>query len=171
MTEKDIMINERLMNEFGLESGFRRRIYDHETGEQYTIRGKEIVVPGAIPGKNAVEFDPINNTRMMNFFFGSYMNILSEQGILDGDVLSYSTIPSNVPGKIKAVVKINPYDGDMIREISSKPYNNETSCYADLVCRINGDNDVDMTEFDFDRRKQNQTQSTKNSKKTVKKKG
>ena len=168
MNEKDLIINERLMTEFGLESGFRKRVYDHETGEQYTIRGKEIVVPGAIPGKNAIEFDPINNTRMMNFFFGSYMNILSEQGILDGEVLSYSTIPSNIPGKIKAVVKINQYDGDGIKEITSKSYNNETSCYADLVCRINGDNAVDMTEYDFDRRKQNQQQTkptTKNRKK------
>ncbi len=147
MEEKDIQINEKLMGEFGLEPGFKRRVYDKETGEQCTIRGKEIVVPGAIPGRNAVEFDPINNSRMMNFFFGSYVYGLSEQGTLDGEVVSYSIIPSRVPGKLKAVVKMIGNNGT-IKEISSKPYNNETSCYADLVCRINGDNDVDMTPYD-----------------------
>ena len=155
MEEKDIAINERLMNEFGLEQGFRRRVYDHETGEQCMIRGKEIVAPGAIPGKNAVEFDPINNTRMMNFFFGSYIQAMEEEDLLGGSVMSYSVIPSKAPGKIKAVLKINPDDGSPIKEISSKPYKNETSCMADLVCRINGDDEVDMTPYDYDRRKSN----------------
>ena len=33
MEDKDIEINTRLMEEFGLEQGTRRRIYDHETGD------------------------------------------------------------------------------------------------------------------------------------------
>lgn len=153
MNEKDIEINTRLMNEFGLEQGTRRRIYDRETGNIRTMKGKEIVVPGAIAGKSAIEFDPINNSRMMNFFFGSYIAALEEEELLDGDVLTYATVHSKANGKLKAVLKINPYDGGPIKEISSKPYNNETSCYADLVCRINGDNSVDMSPYDYDRKK------------------
>ena len=153
MDEKDIEINTRLMEEFGLEQGIRRRIYDHETGDIRLMKGKEIVAPGAIPGKNTLEFDPINNTRMMNFFFGSYIQAMEEEDLLGGSVMSYSVIPSKAPGKIKAVLKINPDDGSPIKEISSKPYKNETSCMADLVCRINGDTEVDMSEYDIDRRK------------------
>lgn len=153
MEDKDIEINTRLMEEFGLEQGIRRRIYDHETGDIRLMKGKEIVAPGAIPGKNTLEFDPINNTRMMNFFFGSYIQAMEEEDLLGGSVMSYSVIPSKSPGKIKAVLKINPEDGSPIKEISSKPYKNETSCMADLVCRINGDDDVDMSEYDIDRRK------------------
>ena len=153
MEDKDIEINTRLMEEFGLEQGTRRRIYDHETGDIRLMKGKEIVAPGAIPGKNTLEFDPINNTRMMNFFFGSYIQAMEEENLLGGSVMSYSVIPSKAPGKIKAVLKINPDDGSPIKEISSKPYKNETSCMADLVCRINGDDDVDMSEYDIDRRK------------------
>ena len=153
MEDKDIEINTRLMEEFGLEQGTRRRIYDHETGDIRLMKGKEIVAPGAIPGKNTLEFDPINNTRMMNFFFGSYIQAMEEEDLLGGSVMSYSVIPSKAPGKIKAVLKINPDDGSPIKEISSKPYKNETSCMADLVCRINGDDDVDMSEYDIDRRK------------------
>lgn len=153
MEDKDIEINTRLMEEFGLEQGTRRRIYDHETGDIRLMKGKEIVAPGAIPGKNTLEFDPINNTRMMNFFFGSYIQAMEEEDLLGGSVMSYSVIPSKSPGKIKAVLKINPDDGSPIKEISSKPYKNETSCMADLVCRINGDDDVDMSEYDIDRRK------------------
>lgn len=153
MEDKDIEINTRLMEEFGLEQGTRRRIYDHETGDIRLMKGKEIVAPGAIPGKNTLEFDPINNTRMMNFFFGSYIQAMEEEDLLGGSVMSYSVIPSKAPGKIKAVLKINPDDGSPIKEISSKPYKNETSCMADLVCRINGDDDVDMSEYDINRRK------------------
>ena len=153
MEDKDIEINTRLMEEFGLEQGTRRRIYDHETGDIRLMKGKEIVAPGAIPGKNTLEFDPINNTRMMNFFFGSYIQAMEEEDLLGGSVMSYSVIPSKAPGKIKAVLKINPDDGSPIKEISSKPYKNETSCMADLVCRINGDTEVDMSEYDIDRRK------------------
>ena len=153
MEDKDIEINTRLMEEFGLEQGTRRRIYDHETGDIRLMKGKEIIAPGAIPGKNTLEFDPINNTRMMNFFFGSYIQAMEEEDLLGGSVMSYSVIPSKAPGKIKAVLKINPDDGSPIKEISSKPYKNETSCMADLVCRINGDDDVDMSEYDIDRRK------------------
>ena len=153
MEDKDIEINTRLMEEFGLEQGTRRRIYDHETGDIRLMKGKEIVAPGAIPGKNTLEFDPINNTRMMNFFFGSYIQAMEEENLLGGSVMSYSVIPSKAPGKIKAVLKINPDDGSPIKEISSKPYKNETSCMADLVCRINGDTEVDMSEYDIDRRK------------------
>lgn len=153
MDNKDIEINTRLMGEFGLEQGTRRRIYDHETGDIRLMKGKEIVAPGAIPGKNALEFDPINNARMMNFFFGSYIQAMEEDDLLGGSVMSYSVIPSKTPGKIKAVLKINPEDGTPIKEISSKPYKNETSCMADLVCRINGDSTVDMSEYDIDRRR------------------
>lgn len=153
MDDLDMKINTRLLDEFSLELGDRRRVYDRETGDIRTMKGKEIVAPGCIPGAKAIEFDPINNTRMMNFFFGSYVNALEQDDLLGGDVLSYHTIASNVPGKIKAVLKINPHDGGPIKEINSAPYKNETSCYADLVCRINGSEDTDMTEFDIDRKR------------------
>lgn len=154
MDDKDYIINMRLMEEFGLEQGVRRRVYDHETGDMRTLRGKEIVAPGALPGKRAIEFDPIGNTRMMNYFFGSYVESLSEGGVINGDILSYSTIPSKTPGKVKAVLKVCPNDGGPIQEICSKPYKNETVCYADLVCRINGDENVDMSEYDYERKRE-----------------
>lgn len=157
MEEKDKEINSRLLDEFGLELGDRHRVYDYESGMVKTMKGKEIVAPGySVIDNNrmhCIEFDPINNIHMMNLLFGSYMSELEESGTLDGDILSISTIAANKPGKIKAVVKINPYDGGPIKEVTSKAYNNETSCYADLVCRINGDDQVDMTEYDYDRRK------------------
>lgn len=163
MDDKDFEINNRLLNEFSLEIGDRRRVYDRESGDIRTMKGKEIVGPGCIPGSRCVEFDPINNTRMMNFLFGGYVSALEQDDLLGGDVLSYHTIASNTPGKIRAVLKINPSDGGPIKEIKSASYKNETSCYADLVCRINGDEDTDMTKYDIDRKKGpiNPTQPTK----------
>lgn len=154
MEDKDIEINTRLLEEFGLEQGIRRRVYDHETGEIRLMKGREIVAPGAIPGKDSIEFDPINNVRMMNFFFGSYIQSMEQDDLLGGSVAAYSVIPSSKqPGKMRAVLKIDPEDGSPLKEIASKSYNNETSCIADLVCRINGDDNVDMSEYDYDRRK------------------
>lgn len=148
--EKDLEINNRLMNEFGLELGARKRVYDHETGELRTFKGKEIVGPGNIAGKNAVSFDPIGNTTLMNSLFGNYVNMLESFDEFEGQVLSYSTIQSNEHGKIKAVLKILPYNGGPVKEMHSAPYEYETSCFADLVCRINGDENPDMSKYDFD---------------------
>lgn len=158
MTELDRAINTRLMEEFNLEPGARERIYDRETGELVTIKGKELSPPGVTPGKYATEFDPINSIRMMNHMFGTYVNMLQQQGVIEGDVISYGTMPSAVRGKVKAVMKVRPYDGDGgLTYITSKAYSNETSAYADLVCKINGE-EVDMTPYDIDRQKQAEEQ-------------
>lgn len=151
MENRDIEINQRLMNEFGFEPGYKKRVYMKETGTQCLINGKEMVVPGAIPGRNAIEFDPINSNWLINVLFGFYTDKLCEQGVIN-DVLAYYTTSSSTPGKIKAVIKTVDDDGS-VKEIASKPYKNETSCYADLVCRINGDKNVDMTPYDIDRKK------------------
>lgn len=166
--EKDLEINTRLMDEFGLELGPKKRIYDHETGEITTIKGKEIVGPGYNPGKTALLFDPIGNTNMMNQLFGNYVNMLESFDEFDGRVLSYSTVKAPEKGKLQAVLKILPHDGGAVKETHSNPYYNETACYADLVCRINGDTDVDMSKYDFDHRAERQKAELKRMKEIAK---
>ena len=162
--EKDLEINTRLMDEFGLELGPKKRVYDHETGRITTIKGKEIVGPGNNPGKTALLFDPIGNTNMMNQLFGNYVNMLESFDEFDGRVLSYSTVKAPEKGKLQAVLKILPYDGGAVRETHSNPYYNETTCYADLVCRINGDKNPDMEKYDFDHRAERQKAELKKMK-------
>lgn len=158
MTDKDRDINERLLFEFNLEPGPRGRVCDRETGEPIRIKQKEVLVPGSEPAKFATEFDPINSVRQMNHLFGVYVNMLQEQEVIEGDVVSYGTIPARTPGTVRAVMKVKPHDKDEIVETASKPYKNETSAYADLVCRINGDDEVDMSPYDIDRIKQAEEQ-------------
>lgn len=157
MTEKDLEINKRLMTEFNLEPGYNGRICDRETGHVARINGKELLMPGTPQQKHTSEFDPINSVRQMNQLFGSYVCSLQQQGVIEGDIVSYSTIPARYPGKVKAVLKIKPYDSDTLTEIASKPYRNETSAIADLVCQVNGEK-VDMTPYDIDRQKQAEQQ-------------
>lgn len=146
MEEKDLKINNLLMEEMGLEEGERRRIFDQDSGIQYQFKGKDIVSPGSQSGKSAVEFDPINNSKMMNLMFGGFIDKLVEEESIPG-VASYYTVPES-DNRIRAKILF-----DDKTSIQSNPYKNETVCYADLVLRLNGDENVDLSEYDYDRTK------------------
>lgn len=158
MDQKDIEINFRLMEEMGLEEGPRRRIIDQDSGAQYQFKGRDIVAPGAIPGKTSLELDLLGNNRMMNFMFGQFIEKLQEDEEIP-PVASYYTMQDN--GKIRAAISMTDQT-----TIQSKSYNNETTCFADLILRLNGEEDVDLDEFDYERKKQ---LTLKPPKKTTKK--
>lgn len=146
MDEKDMKINMLLMEEMGLEEGERRRIIDQDTMVQYQMNGRDIVSPGSQGGKSAIEFDPINNTRMMSFMFGKFVEKLEDDEAIP-PVTDYSIVPV-LGGKVQC--RLNMEDGD---SVASKAYKNETTCYADMVLRLNGETDIDLSEYDIDRYK------------------
>jgi hypothetical protein len=145
MEDLDKKINNLLMEEMGLEEGDRRRVYDQDSGIQYQFKGKDLVSPGAKGGKTAIEFDPINNSKMMNLMFGGFVDKLEDEESIP-PVASYCTVPDG--DKIRAKILFS--DKSVVQ---SNPYKNETVCYADLVFRLNGEEDVNLDEYDFDRTK------------------
>lgn len=147
MTDLDKAINLRLMEEMGLEEGDRRRIIDQDTGVLYQMKGKDIVSPGSQGGKMAIEFDPINNTRMMSFMFGNFIDKLVEDDTIP-PVTGYYISNHDKEKKVRASVTFEDNTS-----LSSNYYINETSAYADLVLRLNGEENPDMSEYDIDRRK------------------
>ena len=147
MDKKDMELNMKLMTEMGLEEGDRRRVYDQDTGAICKLGQKEIVTPGAQGGKNAVEFDLIGNPRLMNKLFGDFVDKLTDAEELDSDVVSFSTQIDQSTKKNQARVVFE--DGTTME---SKPFDNETLCYADIIFKLGGE-DKDLSEYDYDRRK------------------
>ena len=129
-----------VMQEMGLEEGERRRLIDQDTGEICCLGNKDIVVPGSQSGKNAIEFDP-NNPKMMNKLFMEFLDKLAEEEEIDPCV-SYG-IYNTRDGMNTGRVMFN--NGEIIE---SKKYKNESLCYIDLVHRINGNTDVDLSKYD-----------------------
>ena len=162
MTDLDKTINLRLMEEMGLEEGERRRVIDQDTGALYQMKGKDVVSPGSQGGKSAIEFDPINNTRMMNFMFGNFIDKLVEEESIP-PVTGYHITNHDKERKVMASITFEDNTS-----LSSDYYMNETTAYADLVLRLNGDNNPDVRQYDIDRRKV--PVSVKPPKKTTKKK-
>lgn len=149
MTELDKKINRQIMEETGLEENSSNFIVDQDTGVQYQMRGKNIVSPGNrrnFADKRTIEFDPINNTRMMNYIFSEFIDKLQDEDTIP-PVSNFCTINS---GTDMHVAKLLMADGSTIQ---SAPYKNETTCYTDLVFRLNGDSDIDLSEYDIDRRR------------------
>ena len=72
--KKEIAFNLSIMKEMGLEEGDRRRVIDQDTGEICCFGNKEIITPGSQSGKNSVELDLLNNSRMMNKLFMEFLD-------------------------------------------------------------------------------------------------
>ena len=147
MLDIDLKLNLLLMNELGLEEGERRRVIDRDDGEICCLGVRDIVTPGSQSGKNAVEFDPINNPKMMNKLFAEFVDKLYEEESIDSSCVSFGTYQDKITHKNTARAMFE--DGSYLE---SKPYSNEGLCLADLVFRINGEENVDLTEYDIDRR-------------------
>ena len=62
MDELSMKFNRMIMEEMGFEVGARQRLYDQDNGQLLQFEGKDLVAPGASPGREAVEFDPYNST-------------------------------------------------------------------------------------------------------------
>lgn len=147
MLDIDLEFNTRLMKELGLEEGERRRVVDHDTEEVCSLGSRDIVTPGSQSGKNAVEFDPINNPRMMNKLFAEFVDKLSEEGSLDSSCVSFGTYQDKVSKKNTARMMFE--EGDILE---SKAYKNEGLCLADLVFQLNGEENVDLSRYDIERK-------------------
>lgn len=138
MTEMEREINTLIMQEIGLEVGRNQRIYDQDTGDALRINGMDIVAPGCYGGKQAIEFDPYNNRKMMGQLFGHFLEKYSDEtGV---DVLSYYNVDSGSDVKVECRMS-----DDTI--VSSKPYGRDSLKYTDIIMQLNG-GESDLTKYD-----------------------
>lgn len=147
MIKTDVKLNNMLMKDMGLAEGDNHRIIDVEDGEICCLGTREIVSIGYHGEKNIVEFDPINNPRMMNTLFMEFIDKLTEEETIEG-CTSFGTY--QVPGTDKNIARITMDSGEVIE---SRPYKTEGLCFAELVKKLNGEDDDDFTKYDSLNRK------------------
>lgn len=156
MNRTDMKLNKMLMKDMGLVEDDNHRIIDMDDGEICCFGTREIVSPGYFGERGIVQFDAINNPKMMNTLFMQFVDKLAEEESIDG-CTSFGTYV--VPGSKKIVARMTMDSGEIIE---SKPYKTEGLCYVELVKRLNGDDDHDMTRYDsINRRKSAQVKPGK----------
>jgi len=165
MNPSDVEINNLIMREIGLEVDSAHRIVDQDTGMAMKFRGMNIMAPGAYCGRNAIEFDPHNNKKMMNLLFGYFVEKHSEES----DVY-VSTFYSVDKGNDKGSVECRMSDQTTI---VSKPYTRDSLKYADIITQLNGGESPDLKQYDTVRettvkRKGNNSGKNKSNPKTAK---
>ena len=141
MEQDSMEFNFLMMEEMGLEEGERRRVVDQDTGQQYAMRGKDIVCPGNQGGKSAIELDLTNN-RMMGYMFGRFIDkAVIEESI--EPVTGYAIKTDPMSGLVKAELTF-----DNNSRMVSKEYIRESMAYAELVLRLNGEDNPDLHKYD-----------------------
>lgn len=141
MNELEKEINIKIMQELGLEPNGNKQIIDQDTGMPIVINGMPVVAPGCYGGKNSIEFDPYNNKKMMNKFFGFFLDKISDENGVD--VLAYYNIDGkNNTGSIECRL-----DDDST--LASKNYHRDSLKYADIIMQLNGDTDIDLEKYDI----------------------
>lgn len=149
MIKTDMRLNKMLMEQMGLAENENHRIIDVEDGEICCLGTREIVSPGYHMERGVVEFDPINNPRMMNTLFMQYVDKLAEEESIESGCISFGTY--QVPGTDKNIARMVMDSGEVVE---SRPYKTEGFCYAELIKRLSGDEDNDFTKYDSLNRKQ-----------------
>ncbi len=141
MNELDKEINIKIMQELGLEPNSDKQIIDQDTGMPIAINGMPVVAPGCYGGKNSIEFDPYNNKKMMNKFFGFFLDKYSCEN--DVDVLAYYNIDGqDNTGSIECRL-----DDDST--LISKNYRRDSLKYTDIIMQLNGDTNIDLNKYDI----------------------
>lgn len=131
----------KIMQEIGLEVDKYGRVIDQDTNGIVQYRGKIMKIQkdeNTYIGRKDIRFDPANDQKMMNHLFGYYVDKLQNSG--EQYVSAYYPVSNS--GKSAVEVK---GDNNIIK---SKYYNNSSLGYVDAIMRLNGDDNVDLSQFD-----------------------
>lgn len=148
MDELSTKFNNLMLSEMGLEVGAQRRLYDQDTGDALQFEGKNLYAPGHTPPHpDCQEFDPYNSYKMMYQMFSYYTAKLADAGEIPEYSVIYNTDASNGKGRVE--IKNNT------DKITSDAYQRDQCRYADLILRINGEEDPMsiLKEFDIPKAK------------------
>lgn len=165
MNQKDLEINNLIMQEIGLEIGIGNKIVDQDTGAVLAFKGMTVIAPGTY-SHNAIEFDPYNNKKMMSNLFGYFLDKHSEES--DVDVLAYYNVDHD---SHKSSIECKLSDQTRIK---SKPYTRDSLKYADIIIQLNGGVAPDFDQYDTEkqqtavRKKRSTNAKNKSNTKTAK---
>lgn len=138
-------VNKRIMNEIGLEPGDNRYLVDQDTGDVLKFNGKFILPIEDHCARDAIPFDPVNNVKLMNRLFAYYAQKQENEG--EEPIHAFYPVPCETDPK-KGYIEVKDESNNITR---SKAYNSDSLKYADVLCQLNGDNNVDFTMYDMER--------------------
>lgn len=141
MDTKDYQINIKIMQEIGIDISADKRLVDQDTGDVLQFKDKFLVGPN-VKEKNSIEFDPINNVRQMTTMFDYFTRKLEDDDSNNISVFYPKEDPNN---KEKTYLELKTEDNKII---TSGSYINESLTYVDVIMRLNGSEDVDLSEYD-----------------------
>jgi hypothetical protein len=136
------------MREIGLDLDNYGYVKDQDANYPLAYNGKYMKLrteENARLSGNEVYFDPYHNSKQMLMLFSYFSNKIQSE---DGRYISViHTFPG---GKIRSGIPTSLSMTDNHNNVyKSKPYNNEAVKYADLICQLNGETDVDLTVYDI----------------------
>lgn len=139
--DNNIEFSDLTLREIGLEVDANGHIVDEESGNPITMKGKYLKYnygPVKRTSREEINYDPLNNPKLMNMLFCYYSNKLESEGSRGVDM--YST---NLFGEDKVVLKAKVGDNT----IQSEPYLNESVRIMDVVLKMN-DSTEDISVYD-----------------------
>lgn len=139
MDQKAIDFGEFVLEEVGLYAGQNGIVMDQETDSVLQVNGRTVVYPvdeSIRVGRDAIPFDPLNNPTLSNYLL-SYFITNRTNGYVEG----YYTVPTS--GN-KGIVEIKK-EGEVVR---SGEYYNDSLKHIDAIARMNGDDEVDLSQYD-----------------------
>lgn len=141
--ENSVKFGELVMDEMGLYVDPYGNVVDQQTDAALQIKGKHLkfVSEGDVSlSRDEMVFDPLNNQTLANNLFGYYINNrYNESG--NNYVSTYATVAAE-GGKGTVEVKV---DGNTL---ASGKYYTDSVKYADIMMRMNGSDEVDLSEYD-----------------------
>ena len=134
--------NSIVMNEVGLEVDPYGNIVDQDTRSILAMNGKYLTANGN-KDKSKIPFNPQYNFKLMQFIFGYYCKKLEQE---NGTHVNVVYTAQDDKEKKLASLGIRVNDNE---EIESRCYHNESLRVMDLICRLNGSTNPDLTKYDF----------------------
>ena len=142
--ENNINIPHKIFRTIGLDVDNSNKVIDQDTCRPIEFKGKSIKYTSdpnrnLLLAKNDILFDPINNSKLMSNLFSYYLTKLEEN---EGVTFNSYYIKNGNEGRTALEVKNED------QKITSKFYNNDSMKYIDIILKLSGESDIDLSEYD-----------------------
>lgn len=138
-------INRMIMYEVGLDAlNVDGSIIDQDTGSIIAMKDIKLIHQDFLINNkyNEMHFDPDGNWKQMSFIFGYFLKKIYDENNIDVGV--YTQSGKNNQYYIECVLSNG-------LKLKSNLYNRDSLAYLDMMMRLNGENNVDLSNYDVKR--------------------
>ena len=157
-------LNRIIMEDIGLTVDSNNKIMDQDTRQELKYKEKNMRYSSnnsVVLTQSDMIFDPAANKALMGSLFTHYLNKVEEE---DGTYVPVYYEVRNQEGQTGLVAKVHMEGSSEEESLETGFYNNDSLKYAEMIKKINGSSDTDLSEYDSEP-KQDMTNQTKKQKK------